>query len=162
MGIPNSAVTAILNGGRQIKANEVPKIRKYFKLDSVPIRGLASAGDRIAFFSLEESEPEYVPALENSTLDTVAVEIRGDSLGAALNGWVAYYDNVQRPVTDDLLNELCVLGLSDGSVQIKKVQRSRNKRFVHLVSNTGSQETDVPRSAIEWAAKVTGLRPKRG
>lgn len=154
LGIEPSGVTALLKGGRLLKVDEVPKVRHFLRLDSVPLKGFASAGDRIEYYPLAEDELDRVDAPDNATENTVAIAIRGDSLGAAFNGWIAYYDHVERPITDALINQLCVLGLSDGSVQIKRVMPSRNKRFVHLVSNTGAQVSDVPKSLIEWAAKV--------
>lgn len=46
--------------------------------------------------------------------NTVAVEVRGDSMGAMLNRWLVYYDRVYSPPTPKMLRRLCVVGLTDG------------------------------------------------
>jgi transcriptional regulator with XRE-family HTH domain len=161
LGIPNSAVTQLLKGERRIKADEVAPIRQFLRLDTVPLKGFASAGGAVEYHSLPEDELDRVQAPEDSTENTVAVEIRGDSLGPALNGWLAYYDDVHRPVTGALANKLCVLGLSDGAVVIKRLVPSKgSKRMFHLVSNAGEHSMDVPASGIAWGAKIIRMQPK--
>lgn len=157
LGIPNSGVTALLNGGRMLKADEVPKARKYLRLDSVPLKGFVGASQTASFFPLPEDDLDRVPAPEDVTENTVAVEVRGDSLGAPFDRWLVYYDDVQRPITRALHNQLCVVGLSDGRVLIKKVVPSKQKGFYHLVPSVGETIMDVP---IEWAAKVIRMQPR--
>ena len=97
-------------------------------------------------------------APDDSTDKTVAVEIRGESMGVGLSGWLAYYDNVQRPIRRDLFRKLCVVGLADGRVLIKYVIPSKVKGLFHLQSNAGGDTImDVP---IEWAAKVIRMQPR--
>ena len=87
-------------------------------------------------------------------LDTVAVEIRGDSLGAFFNRWLVFYDDVRRPVTPDLIGELCIVGLEDGRILIKQIQRSKTEGLFNLISSTEKPIADV---AIEWAARVNSI-----
>lgn len=162
MGIRVPAITEMFKGTRRLSLEERQRAYEFLQLDSVPVIGFASAGDSVAFFPIPEDEASRVSAPDNVTETTVAVEVRGESLGPAIDGWVAYYDNVHRSVSRALDNQLCVLGLSDESVVIKRlVPSKRDKRFYHLVSNTGADTLDVPASAIQWAAKVTGMRPRR-
>jgi hypothetical protein len=84
----------------------------------------------------------------------VAVEIRGDSLGSFFNRWLVFYDDVRRPVTPDLIGELCIVGLEDGRILIKQVQRSRTEGLFNLLSSTEKPIFDV---AIEWAARVNSI-----
>lgn len=157
LGIAPSAVTAMLKGERLIKAGEVPKIRAYLGLDSVPLKGYVGAGGQAAFFELPDDELDRVPAPDEVTANSVAVEIRGESLGAPFHGWLAYYNDVHRPVTRLLFGKLCVVGLSDGRVLIKKVVPSKQKGLFHLVPTIGETIMDVP---IEWAARVIQMRPR--
>ncbi len=157
LGIPNSAVTALLKGDRRIKADEVPKLRKYLRLDSVPLKGFVGAGGSAEFYELPEDDLDRVPAPDEVTESTVAVQIRGESMGAPLNNWIVYYDNVQRPITRALHDKLCVVGLSDGRVLIKLVKPSKVKGLYHLVPLVGDTIFDVP---IEWAARVKTMRPR--
>ena len=100
---------------------------------------------------------DEIDAPEGSTPDTVAVEIRGDSLGTFFDRWLVFYDDVRREVTPDLLGKLCVVGLDDGRVLIKKLQRSRSQGLFNLVSQTEAPILDV---TIEWAAKVKSMMPR--
>lgn len=111
------------------------------------------------------AEAHYVPAGElgtveapaGSTESTVAVEIRGDSLGPLFDRWLVFYDDVRRPVTADLIGRLCVVGLEDGRHMVKKIRRSKTKGLFHLISNTEAPILDV---AIEWAALVKTMVPR--
>ncbi|WP_316172453.1 XRE family transcriptional regulator [Bradyrhizobium sp. SZCCHNRI2049] len=118
--------------------------------------GYVGAGAETHFYAQEEAL-DYVPAPVGSGEDTVAVEIRGESLGSFFDRWLVFYDDVRRPVTTDLLNKLCVVGLEDGRILIKKVQRSKTKGYFHLLSQTEPPILDV---RVEWAAKVKHLMPR--
>lgn len=99
-----------------------------------------------------------VDAPDGSGPSTVAVEIRGDSLGPAFDNWLVFYDDVRRGPTDDLIGKLCVVGTEAGDILIKKLQRSKTKGLFHLVSNSG--ETTMTDIAVEWAAKVKHMVPR--
>ena len=87
------------------------------------------------------------------------MEIRGNSLGSFFNRWLVFYDDVRRPATADLIGELCVVGLQDGRILIKLLQRGKTEGLHNLLSQTEPPIRDV---AIEWAAKVLSMtRPDR-
>ncbi len=94
-------------------------------------------------------------APEGSTLQTVAVEVRGDSLGTFFDGWLVFYDDVRSPITDDLLGRLCVVGLEDGRVLVKMVHKNRSGRF-DLHGQFGEPVLDIE---VLWAARVTSMMP---
>lgn len=98
-----------------------------------------------------------VPAPAGATDKTVAVEIRGDSLGPLFDHWLVFYDDVRNPVTADLHGQLCVVGLEDGRILIKKVRPSRTKGHFHLISQT---EDPILDARVEWAAKVKHMVPR--
>lgn len=124
---------------------------------AVPLVGYVGAGGETRFPIGEQAELDRVAAPESSSEATVAVEIRGESLGAIFDRWLVYYDDVHRPVTADLIGRLCVVGLDDGRVLIKKIQRSRTRGLFHLLSNTEAPLLDV---AVEWAALVKIMTPR--
>lgn len=124
-------------------------------LPTVPLAGYVGAG-ATAYFTAA-GELGEVEAPEGSSKATVAVEIRGDSLGALFDRWLVFYDDVHRPMTSELIGRLCVIGLEDGRILIKKPQRSRTKGLYHLISNVEPPIFDV---AIEWAAKVRAMVPR--
>ncbi|MGJ4888906.1 XRE family transcriptional regulator [Bradyrhizobium sp. HKCCYLRH3099] len=123
----------------------------------VPLVGYVSAGAQTHFYAQEEPL-DYVPAPDGSSDQTVSVEIRGDSLGSFFDRWLVFYDDVRRPPGDSVMNKLCVVGLEDGRVLIKKVQRSKaGKGLFHLLSQTEPPILDV---RLEWAARVKHMVPK--
>lgn len=124
---------------------------------TVPLVGYVSAGAAAHFFG-DQGDLDEVPAPDGSTESTVAVEIRGESLGALFDRWLVFYDDVKRPITTDQINRLCVVGLADGRILIKKIQKSRGRQgLYHLLSNTEAPILDVE---IEWAARVKNMVPR--
>lgn len=123
---------------------------------TVPLVGYVGAGAQ-AHFADAQGPLDEVPAPEGRTDHTKAVEIRGDSLGPFFDRWIVYYDDVRRPVTADLIGPLCVVGLPDGRVLLKKIQRSRSRGLFHLTSQFDPPILDVP---VEWAAKVKTMAPR--
>lgn len=135
----------------------VPAQRLIFAPETVAVVGYVGAGAETHLFSEAQGPFETIPAPEGSNENTVAVEIRGESMGPLLDRWLAIYDDVRRPATPDLIHKLCVVGLEDGRVLIKKIQRSRTPGLYHLLSQTEAPILDVP---IMWAAQVKRLVPR--
>lgn len=124
----------------------------------VPIAGFVSAGSQMTLFSEGQGQHGEVLAPEGSSDRTLAVEIRGESLGPFFNGWLVFFDDVRSPVTDDIIGQLCVIGLEDGRVLIKRLIRSRSApRLFHLYGQFGDPLLDVP---VVWAARVKNVMPR--
>lgn len=123
----------------------------------VPVVGHVGAGSE-AHFGTGQGPIDEVPAPDDATPQTVAVEVRGESLGTFFDGWLVFYDDVRSPVTDDLVGRLCVVGLEDGRVLVKKLFRSRGDpgRF-DLHGQFGDPVIDV---AVAWAAPVKSFAPR--
>lgn len=124
---------------------------------TVPLVGYVGAGAAAHFYAEAQGPLDYVPAPENATDKTVAVEIRGESIGSFFDTWLVYYDDVRSPVTSDLLGRLCVVGLPDTRVLVKKIQKSRSPGLYHLLSQT---EDPILDQEVAWAARVTSLAPR--
>lgn len=164
------------NGTRGLKPDKAAQYAKAFRVQpewilyghtkkaahergkrTVPLVGYVGAGAAAYFFG-DQGQLDDVPAPEGASETTVAVEIRGDSLGALFDRWLVFYDDVRRPVTADQVGRLCVVGLKDGRILIKKIQRSRARQgLFHLLSNTEAPILDVE---IDWAAKVLNMVPQ--
>jgi hypothetical protein len=130
---------------------------KAVKSETVRVVGYVGAGAQ-AYFDDPGDLTDEVPAPEGSTDETVAVEVRGDSLGPLFDRWLVFYDDVHRPVTPDQINRLCVVGLRDGRILVKQIKRSAGRKgLYHLISNEGPPILDVE---IEWAAKVLNMVPR--
>jgi hypothetical protein len=123
----------------------------------VPVAGYVGAGAEAHFYAVAQGDLDEVDAPDGSTKETVAVEIRGDSLGTFFDRWLVFYDDVRSPVTPDLVGKLCVVGLRDGRVLIKKLQRSRIHGQFNLVSQT---EPPIADATVDWAARVKSMTPR--
>ena len=120
----------------------------------VPVVGYVGAGAEAHLYEVAQGDLDEVDPPRDGTESTVAVEIRGDSLGSFLNRWLVFYDNVRRAVTPDLIGELCVVGLEDGRILVKQVRRGSAEGLFNLLSTTEKPILDV---AITWAAKVNSI-----
>lgn len=174
LGLDPSAVTRLLDGTRLLKLHEIPKIAAYLgemppgmegfipesddteeDTPTVPVKGHVGAGAQ-AYFLPQEVELDRVEAPASSTEKTVALEIRGTSLGELFDRWLVFFDEVQSPVTAALIGKLCVVGLADGRVLVKKLKRARGGLY-DLLSNT---EEPIRDAAVDWAAKVKIMAPR--
>jgi hypothetical protein len=87
----------------------------------------------------------------------VAVEIRGTSLGPLLESWLVFYKDLQAPVGPEMVGHLCVVGLADDRILVKRLETNGHGGF-NLISN--SSEPPIRDAVIEWAAKVTDMKPR--
>jgi hypothetical protein len=140
-----------------IESAEVAESLDPTPVRKVKVKGYVGAGSRAHYYALADEEFDEVDAPLAATDKTVAVEIRGKSLGPLLNSWLVFYDDVRSPVTDDLVGHLCVVGLSDDRILVKQIARNRQGSY-DLISNT--DEEPIRGVTIEWAARVTDLRPR--
>jgi transcriptional regulator with XRE-family HTH domain len=124
---------------------------------SVPVAGYVGAGSEAHFYSDAQGPLDEAPAPEDVTPQTVAVEVRGDSLGPFFHGWLVYFDDVRSPVTADLLGRLCVVGLHDDRVLVKKLLRGRVAGTFDLHGQFGEP---VYGAEVAWAAPVKSVVPR--
>lgn len=124
----------------------------------IEIVGYVGAGALTHRYAVGHGALERVPPPDDATDKTVAVQIMGDSLGELFDRWLVFYDEVRTPITPDLIGKLCVVGLPDDRVLIKKVIRSKTKPGAYdLLSN---QEEPIQGVEIAWAARVKTMVPR--
>lgn len=123
---------------------------------TVPLVGYVGAGSEAHYYAVPENELERVAAPEWASAKTRAVEVRGESLGRFFDRWIVYYDEVRRPVTNELIGKLCIVGLEDDRILIKKLRRSRDGLFTLLSNN----EDPIENVAVAWAARVRSMEPR--
>lgn len=140
-----------------VRSEDVAATLPEERVPSVKLKGYVGASGEAFFYRLADEDFEEVKAPDNATDQTVAVEIRGKSLGPLLESWLVYYDDVRSPVTPDLIGRLCVVGLVDDRIVVKRIELGSRGRY-NLTSNTG--EDAIENAEIEWAAKVTAMRPR--
>jgi hypothetical protein len=118
---------------------------------TIRVVGYVGAGAEAHFYAVSQGDLDEVPAPEWATAHTVAVEIRGASLGPLFHGWLVYYDDVRQPPTVDLLGKTCVVGLDTGQILVKKVARGQARGTFDLISQN---DEPIRGAVIEWAAEV--------
>lgn len=174
LGLDPSAVTRILDGSRQVKLHELPKIAAYLGETApewdgfyeaqtpydegpgtVPVRGYVGAG-AMAFYLPKEVELDRVEAPPGATAETIALEVRGTSLGELFDRWLVFVDDIRAPVTPDLIGKTCVVGVADGRILVKKLKRA-GAGLYDLLSDT---EEPIRAVSVEWAARVKSMEPR--
>jgi hypothetical protein len=125
----------------------------------VPIVGYVQAGGETILYS--EGQGPFGEAgmpPRGATEYTVAVVVRGDSMpGIAQEGWLLYYDSRHEPPTEGLYGKLCVIGLTDGRIVVKKLLQGSRAGLYHLISSRGDPIFD---QAVNWAAKINWIEPQ--
>ncbi|CAN7306025.1 XRE family transcriptional regulator [Phenylobacterium sp. LjRoot164] len=182
LGIPVATYTQHENGRRGFPAKRAPQYARAFGVTTdwllfgrgdgpggatpatddrirrtVPVVGFVGAGSAAHFYGTGDGELDRVEAPDYATENTVAAEIRGESLGPLLERWLVFWDEVRTPVTPDLLGELCVVGLPDDRILVKQLRATSTPNHFHLISNNEAPMFDVE---VLWAAKVKGMQPR--
>jgi phage repressor protein C with HTH and peptisase S24 domain len=123
----------------------------------VPLVGYVGAGAGLHYYGSGQGAFDEVPAPPYGNRNTVAVEVRGNSMyGIAQDGWVIYYDDVRSIVTDDLIGELCVVWLPNDEALIKLLHRGSAPGLFDLESSNAPTIHDVE---VLHAAQVTCIIP---
>jgi len=171
LGRSPSAVTDLLNGSRRLRAEEIAIAADYLGIEPprlvgggepvrrtrVPLVGYVGAGAEAHFYADGQGPFDEVAAPDAAGANTVAVQVRGHSLGALFDSWLVFYDDVRDPPDDDLVGRMCVCGVADGRVLIKALKRSTIAGLWTLLSNIEPPIYDV---ALLWAARVREMRPR--
>lgn len=80
------------------------------------------------------------------------VEVDGGSMGIyAPDGSLILYNDRRDPPQDDMLGQVCIVGLPDGRTLVKKLLRGSKRGLFDLESVVGQTMTD---QRVEWAAVV--------
>jgi transcriptional regulator with XRE-family HTH domain len=166
MGLSKGGYVKVEDGDRRLTADYIARAARAFgvreaeviqdKQRVVPVVGYVGAGAE-AFFYAGQGPFDEVDAPHGATEDTVAVEIRGTSLGELFDRWLIFYDQRREPVTSDLIGTLCVIGLDDQRVLVKKLKRGQREGKYDLISNT---EPPIYDATVIWAARVKQMVPR--
>lgn len=167
MAVSKSQYVKLERGERRLTADYITRAAHAFDVaagdvieepSTVPLVGYVGAGAAAHYYGHSNGdELDQVPAPSDASKDTVAVEVRGDSLGPLFDRWLVYYDDVRSPVTPDMYGRLCVVGLPDDRILVKRIRQSRTPGFFHLESNAEPTILDVQ---ILWAARVKAMEPR--
>ena len=169
-GLGRDFITDILSGKkRSVRGDKLQQLAEALEVDAdfltgamaaprtVPLVGYVGAGAEAHFYASADEGLDQVDAPPGAGPDTRAAEIRGESLGPLFDRWLVFYDDVRSPITADLIGRLCVVGLPNGKILVKKVQRSRAAGLYHLLSNSEAPMLD---QEVVWAARVRTMTPR--
>lgn len=123
----------------------------------IKVKGYVGAGGAMHYYAVSQGDLGEIDPSDRDPANAAAVQIMGTSLGRFFDRWYAVYTDVRAPITADLIGKLCVVGLEDDRVLIKKVIRNGN-RF-DLLSNS-EEEEPIRAVKIKWAALVSDIRQK--
>lgn len=126
---------------------------------TIPIKGYVTAGAQAHYLPLHDDEFDRVEPISGTTERTIALEIRGDSLGELFDRWLVFFDDVRTPVTPDLLGKLCVIWLPDERVLVKKLKKGTKSGRFTLISD-GLREPPIENVAVRAAARVKTMAPR--
>ncbi len=122
-----------------------------------PIVGYVGAGAAAHYYNIGQGHMDDTERPNNATEKTVAVEIRGDSLGPWFDRWLVFYDDMRSPITEDMFGKLCVIGLATDQVLIKEVRPGTRKGLFHLGPVGDESAKDAK---VLWGAKVRMIAPR--
>lgn len=115
---------------------------------SVKLVGYIGAGNAAHYYANGDDPNEEVERPPESNEATVAAQVRGDSMyPVADDGDLIYFDDKLEPPTDDLIGKLCVVGLLDDRILVKRLYRGRAGLY-NLTSANAPPMQDVP---VVWA-----------
>lgn len=121
---------------------------------TVPLIGVVGGRGVVELLTSQEraaAPPETSPGM-------AAINVTGAALGGVADeGWTIYFDNSRRPASGDLAGALCVVGLPDGSILVRKIALGRTPGLYHLHLPGADPIFDQP---LQWAARVAWIRPR--
>ncbi|MEN6306014.1 MAG: helix-turn-helix domain-containing protein [Armatimonadia bacterium] len=125
---------------------------------TVPLIGFVSAGAAVNLYAEGQGPLDEVEMPPGGSEHTVAVEVRGDSMtGVADDQYIIYYDDRRDAVHEGLYGKLCVVGLANNTVLVKKLAPGRQLGRYDLYSTSGAPLFD---QEVVWAAKVEWIKPR--
>lgn len=121
---------------------------------AIPVIGYATANSRIEISELPLAE---VPPPEGATDKTVGLRIDTDSVGQILKGWIAFFEDIKEKPSPEMLNKLCVVWLTDGSIYLKKLTEGTKAGHYKLESQFDPPIYDA---SVDFASPIEALRPQ--
>lgn len=121
----------------------------------VPLKGHVGAGQ--AVYAIDDGGDAEVEAPPNVPEETVAVEVRGDSMFPVFeDGTLLYYSRLLPPA--EMLNNRCVVHLADGRILVKTLKRGADATVFTLSSFNAPDMEDM---VVEWASPIDWIKPRR-
>ena len=111
-------------------------------------------GDLVVKDGAQKLEPDLGNGHEVSS--PVGLRIGNGAVGRKFSGWLVYHDPVRYSPEARFLGSLCVVGLDNGAVLVKWVEKSAALGLFHLTSEIDSTLFD---QRVLWLSPVLQLIP---
>lgn len=119
----------------------------------ITISGCIAANGAVLFPPESGGITVDAPAWANkSTIAVVAVD---GGMGPLFDGWIVFFQNDRTPPTPELIGKLCVVGLPDGAILLRRLEQAAGGGY-HLLSQASAPMLD---QQVEWATAVMEIRP---
>ena len=160
LGLRNSAITEIIGGDRNIRAEELPVIVEYLELDRVPIMGRIGAGGDI------EPDYEQVVADDLGTVkvpialpgELIAFEVKGTSMRPRYDpGDIVVVWAEQKRATEAFYGEEAAVRTRDGRRYLKTITRGKSRGSVTLTSWNAKP---IEKVKLEWIGEIYVTLPR--
>lgn len=124
----------------------------------VPLVGYVGAGGQAIMYADLDNQTELVARPPDAGDKTVAAIVRGDSMsGVADDGDLIYWEDEPNIPTEAMIGKLCVVGLADGRILVKRLLRGSRPGLWHLLS---TNQTPIEDCEVAWASRVTWVKPQ--
>lgn len=165
MGVSRSQFIKLERGERRLNTDYIARAAKAFGVPAsrvlgdderltIPIVGRVGATpDGIIVQDTGQGNFGELDVPAGATGDEAALEVDGYSMGIyAPDGSIILYHDRHDPPTEDLLGEVCVVGLPDGRVLMKRLLRGSARGLYDLASIVGETMHD---QRVDWAGVVS-------
>lgn len=124
----------------------------------VRVIGFVGAGAAVyAYEQLGLNSEQPTIELPSSIKGNAALSVKGDSLEPdAYEGWSVVYIGGKTQDPREVLGQLCVVGVEDGRMLVKRVEEGSKPGLYDLVSRNAPTLND---ECLSWAARVTAIVP---
>jgi len=120
------------------------------------VRKVGYVGAGQAVYGIDDGGPEFVDAPPDARDDTVAVEVRGDSMFPVFeDGTLLYYSRMLPP--KEMLNRRCVVHLADGRILVKTLRLGTSPSVFTLSSFNAPDMVD---EVVEWTSPIEWVKPR--
>jgi transcriptional regulator with XRE-family HTH domain len=165
MGVSRSQFIKLERGERRMTQDYIDRAARAFTVSkskiigddrpaTIPIIGrVGASADGLIIHDTDHGPFGEIEAPTGASGDEAAVEVEGHSMGMyAPDGSLVLYHDRRNPPTTDLLGEVCVVGLPDGRILVKRLLRGSEPRLFDLESLVGETLRD---QRVDWAAVVS-------
>lgn len=166
LGRADSAISAMLHDGRNLKAVEIQPIAEYLEIDPpysghqkfVSIVGFIDIGKHPLRVQLADNPTEEIAVPAGGGEAQAALMVKGPEMpGLLKDGWAVFYGDQKSPPEESQIGELCVCEIEDGSIIFGFLMNSRYEGHFDIQMSTDSL---LLAQRVIWAATVTNLVPK--